>query len=111
MATEVTYLAKKIYDLEEEFEKIKEDNRQFSIVQDVCMEKLQKYFNKKANEEMKNEYNYLFKQKEKNMRITGQTFFESQLQTSMRNESNEEILEEEDKEARDMDSIQDQKLL
>eukprot|EP00343_Euplotes_focardii_P008785 CAMPEP_0205825498 /NCGR_PEP_ID=MMETSP0206-20130828/25374_1 /ASSEMBLY_ACC=CAM_ASM_000279 /TAXON_ID=36767 /ORGANISM="Euplotes focardii, Strain TN1" /LENGTH=235 /DNA_ID=CAMNT_0053124577 /DNA_START=958 /DNA_END=1665 /DNA_ORIENTATION=- len=110
MATEITYLAKKIYDLQEEFEKIKDDNSEFSQVQDECMTKLQKYFNKKANEEMQNEYNYLFKQREHKRRLSGQTFFESQLQTSSNVDSVEQD-EEEDNEARDMDSVQDQKIL
>ena len=62
------------------------------------MIKLQKYFDKKANENMKNELNCQFN---KEMRITGQTFFESQLQTSSKSESDEE---EEDNEARDIES-------
>ena len=33
IATEITYLSKKIYDLQEEFEIIQEDNRQFGEIQ------------------------------------------------------------------------------
>lgn len=37
IATEVTYLSKKVYDLQEMFEDMKERNKIFNAVQDECM--------------------------------------------------------------------------
>lgn len=106
MATEITYLYNKIYSLQESFEEIWRTDREVNEIQNECMTKLQGYFNKKASDDMKNEFNYIFKQKE--MRMTGQSFFESQLQTSMRSNSKEI---EEDKEAELIEDVQEKKLL
>ncbi|CAI2364120.1 unnamed protein product [Moneuplotes crassus] len=106
MATEITYLYNKIYNLQEEFEKIWKTDKEVRQIQNESMNKLQVYFNKKASDDMKNKFNYTYKQKE--MRMTGQSFFESQLQTSLHSNSKDV---EEDKEAEYMNSVHGQKLL
>jgi len=59
IATEVTYLAKKIYDLQEAFENIKKDNTEFNSVQEECMLKLREYFNRKVDPKIKMEFDKL----------------------------------------------------
>eukprot|EP00344_Euplotes_crassus_P004288 CAMPEP_0197000018 /NCGR_PEP_ID=MMETSP1380-20130617/5068_1 /TAXON_ID=5936 /ORGANISM="Euplotes crassus, Strain CT5" /LENGTH=231 /DNA_ID=CAMNT_0042417163 /DNA_START=953 /DNA_END=1648 /DNA_ORIENTATION=+ len=105
-ATEVTYLYNKIYSLQEDFEKIWKSDREINQIQIESMNKLQSLFNRKASEEMKNELNFISKQND--MRMTGQSFFESQLQTSIRTNFKEN---EEDKEAEEMSQTQEKKLL
>uniref|UniRef100_A0A7S3KH51 Potassium channel domain-containing protein n=1 Tax=Euplotes crassus TaxID=5936 RepID=A0A7S3KH51_EUPCR len=105
-ATEVTYLYNKIYSLQEDFEKIWKSDREINQIQIESMNKLQSLFNRKASEDMKNELNFISKQND--MRMTGQSFFESQLQTSIRTNFKEN---EEDKEAEEISEIQEKKLL
>jgi hypothetical protein len=61
---------------------------------------------------MKNQYNDMFVKNKQKKRLSGQSMFNSQLQTSMRQGSViEDEEEEEDKVAQDMSYDQDQKLL
>lgn len=60
---------------------------------------------------MKSQYNFMFQENEKRRRLSGQTMFESQLQTSMRNASIMKDEEEEDKVANNMSSVYERKLL
>lgn len=49
IATEVTYLSKKVYDIIEIYADIKEHNKVFNSIQDECIQKLHQYFSDRAS--------------------------------------------------------------
>ena len=78
-------------------------------MQEECTQRLQEYFNRRATDEMRREFDHLYEENEKKRRLSLQNLFESQLQTSVNETS--EATEEEDKESHDINETKVQKFL
>ena len=108
IATEVSYLSKKIFDLQEIFDEIEDNNKVFKQIQNECIEKLQDFFNSRASESAKAEYqNECEVEETQKRRLSIQNLFESQLGIS----KNNSYEREEDKEAHVMNSEDERKFL